>query len=216
MMVCEIETIEKEFYLAYEVTQTYLGSIEYESSSVASVDSNENQESEVNFYHLNSSDSFPGENLQPGRAVSNATDQREASTHKQWSNEKTDFNIRHRFQAEHVNKSANEQQTIHSTVKNAAIRHGLNKYASPYCVCTTDYGQMRFCIDWNDLWKMKRRQMPFFSGNKRTYQSCLCARLFICALWSPAGKGLTSWLSFVVSNFKFVTFPLVSWVRCGT
>ena len=21
---------------------------------------------------------------------------------------------------------------------------------------------------------------------------CLCARLFICALWSPAGKGLTS------------------------
>ena len=30
---------------------------------------------------------------------------------------------------------------------------------------------------------------------------CLCARLFICALWSPAGKGLISWLSFVVSNF---------------
>ena len=29
---------------------------------------------------------------------------------------------------------------------------------------------------------------------------CLCARLFICALWSPAGKGLTSWLSFVVSS----------------
>ena len=22
---------------------------------------------------------------------------------------------------------------------------------------------------------------------------CLCVRLFICALWSPAGKGLTSW-----------------------
>ena len=36
-----------------------------------------------------------------------------------------------------------------------------------------------------------------------------CARLFICALWSPAGKGLTSWLSFVVSYFEFVTFPLV-------
>ena len=45
---------------------------------------------------------------------------------------------------------------------------------------------------------------------------CLCARLFICALWSPAGKGLTSWLSFVVSNCEFATFPLVSWVRCGT
>ena len=24
---------------------------------------------------------------------------------------------------------------------------------------------------------------------------CLRARLFICALWSPAWKGLTSWLS---------------------
>ena len=29
---------------------------------------------------------------------------------------------------------------------------------------------------------------------------CLCVRLFICALLSPAGKGLTSWLSFVVST----------------
>ena len=28
---------------------------------------------------------------------------------------------------------------------------------------------------------------------------CPCARLFICAFWSPAGKWLTSWLSFVVS-----------------
>ena len=45
---------------------------------------------------------------------------------------------------------------------------------------------------------------------------CLCERLFICDLWSPAGKGLTSWLSFVVSNCEFDTFPLVSWVRCGT
>ena len=31
-------------------------------------------------------------------------------------------------------------------------------------------------------------------------------RLFICALWSPAGKGLASWLSSVVSNCEFVTF----------
>ena len=45
---------------------------------------------------------------------------------------------------------------------------------------------------------------------------CLCARLFSCGLWSPAGKGLTSWLSFVVSNCEFVTFQLVSWVTCCT
>ena len=41
------------------------------------------------------------------------------------------------------------------------------------------------------------------------------AHLFIHALWSPAGKGLTSWLSFVMSNCEVVTFSLVSWVRCG-
>ena len=44
---------------------------------------------------------------------------------------------------------------------------------------------------------------------------CFRARLFINALWSPAWKLLTSWLSFVVSNCEVVTFPLVSWVRCG-
>ena len=44
---------------------------------------------------------------------------------------------------------------------------------------------------------------------------CFRARLFIDALWSPAGKGLTSWYSFVMSNCEVVTLPLVSWVRCG-
>ena len=34
-----------------------------------------------------------------------------------------------------------------------------------------------------------------------------------CPYWK---EGLTSWLSFVVFNCEFVTFPLVSWVRCGT
>ena len=32
-------------------------------------------------------------------------------------------------------------------------------------------------------------------------------RLFIAALWSHAVKGLTSWLSFVMFNCVFVTFP---------
>ena len=31
---------------------------------------------------------------------------------------------------------------------------------------------------------------------------CLCARLFISALGSPAGKGLTSWLLFEVSTMS--------------
>ena len=44
---------------------------------------------------------------------------------------------------------------------------------------------------------------------------CFRARLFIDALWSHAGKGLTSWLSFVMSNCEVVTLTLVSCVRCG-
>ena len=41
-------------------------------------------------------------------------------------------------------------------------------------------------------------------------------RLLIAALWSPAGKGLTSWLLLVM----FIVFSLLShvvpWVWCGT
>ena len=48
---------------------------------------------------------------------------------------------------------------------------------------------------------------------------CLCARLFVCALWSPAGGGGggADLLDLVCGVYcEFVTFPLVSWVRCGT
>ena len=34
----------------------------------------------------------------------------------------------------------------------------------------------------------------------------LLLRLFIDTLWLPAWKGLTSWLSFLMSNCEFVTF----------
>ena len=39
---------------------------------------------------------------------------------------------------------------------------------------------------------------------------CFRTRLFIVAL-SSAGKGQTSWLSFMMSNCEVVTLPLVSW-----
>ena len=37
---------------------------------------------------------------------------------------------------------------------------------------------------------------------------CFRAHPFIVALWSSVGKGLTSWLSFVMSNCEFITFPI--------
>ena len=42
-------------------------------------------------------------------------------------------------------------------------------------------------------------------------------RLFIAILWSPAGKGLTSWLLFVLINHVFLSLSnVVSLVRCTT
>ena len=71
--------------------------------------------------------------------------------------------------------------------------------------------------------KDTERLRPFQGG--ATFEDHLCnfclvylcfhVRLFVVAVWSPAGKGLTSWLSFVMSNCDVVTFSLVSWVRCG-
>ena len=44
---------------------------------------------------------------------------------------------------------------------------------------------------------------------------CFHVRPFVDALRSLAGKGLTSWLSFVMSNCDVGTFPMVSWARCS-
>ena len=42
------------------------------------------------------------------------------------------------------------------------------------------------------------------------------SRLFIAALWSPEGKGLTSWLLFVVFIVILLLSDLVSLDRCDT
>ena len=39
---------------------------------------------------------------------------------------------------------------------------------------------------------------------------CFHIRLFVGALWSPDGKWLTSWLSFVVSIWDVVTFQFIN------
>ena len=52
---------------------------------------------------------------------------------------------------------------------------------------------------------------------------CFFGPVFAMPLWvsvymclgSPAWKRLTSWLSFVVPYCEFISFPFVSWVRCG-
>ena len=46
------------------------------------------------------------------------------------------------------------------------------------------------------------------------FVSCVCYAFVRVCLFVPCGH-LLSWLSFVVYNCEFVTFPLVYWVRCG-
>ena len=52
------------------------------------------------------------------------------------------------------------------------------------------------------------------------FMSCVChafARLFVAAaLWSPEGKGLTSWLLIVMFIVILLLSRLVSWDKCGT
>ena len=51
------------------------------------------------------------------------------------------------------------------------------------------------------------------------FLSCVCYAFVRVCLYVPCGHLLgkgSSWLSFAVSNCEFVTFPLISWVKCGT
>ena len=43
----------------------------------------------------------------------------------------------------------------------------------------------------------------------------MLSRLFIAALWSPAGKGLTYWFVLVMFIVFLLLPHVVSWVRCG-
>ena len=72
---------------------------------------------------------------------------------------------------------------------------------------------------WFGPWQEKTVPRRYFFVDHLCYLSLvfvMLSRLFIAALWSPAGKGLTSWLLFVMSNCDYVIFHVVSWVRCGT
>ena len=48
------------------------------------------------------------------------------------------------------------------------------------------------------------------------FLSCLLLCIVRVSLLVPCENGLTFWLSFVVYYCEFATFPLASWVRCGT
>ena len=69
--------------------------------------------------------------------------------------------------------------------------------------------------------------VKYFTDRSKGYLFCvsfvffclmfvMLLRLFIAALWSPAGKGQAFWLSFAMFNCVFANSYVVSWVGCGT
>ena len=85
----------------------------------------------------------------------------------------------------------------------------------PWSIWSTSELRVRLA-QWNEfnptskilLLTVPRRH--FFCGSIVLFMSCdvMLLRLFIAALWSPAGKGLTSLLSFVMFNCVFCQFPM--------
>ena len=84
--------------------------------------------------------------------------------------------------------SFHEKGRTHEAVK--CIRYGLNMIISRWYFFVDHFNSLvLFSLVFVMLW-----------------------RLYIAALWSPAGKGLTSWLLTVILSLSNV----VSWVRRGT
>ena len=79
-----------------------------------------------------------------------------------------------------------------------------------------DFGRPKLCETSVQIYNLKNwTPVTFKCHFSVLFLLCFRARLFIDALWSHAWKGLTSWLSFVMSYCEVVTFHLVSLVRCG-
>ena len=116
------------------------------------------------------------------------------------------------------------QKNRHKTVggvlhKGPATLRGFDRIMECRTLCPLIFlsGYYKICILWYNLFgSFMKLLLWIFYVFSVLCLLCLCEHLLICALWSPAGKGLTSLLWFVVSICEFVTFPLVSWVRCGT
>ena len=97
--------------------------------------------------------------------------------HEQRPNQNTesDTTICHRFHTAQVNQYASEQQTTHSTV-NQAVKC-LTKHATPSVSYVheqlTDLPTVNSSAAslGQDLWQLKRVQIPVILGDKRTYQS---------------------------------------------
>ena len=90
---------------------------------------------------------------------------------------------------------------------------GLSRKPNIYVSWSTSELRVRLA-PWNRFKPSSIFYWQFQGGTSFVGHSCyfglvlvMFSRLFIAALWSPAGKGLTSWRWFVMFYCAFVTFP---------
>ena len=95
----------------------------------------------------------------------------------------------------------------------SSFLNGIRKFCYPFslsffCLCFGDELQ--------DCWFLLELSFICFSNSDILDRSCLIKEVSSCLFSRTCWERADPWLSFVVLNFEFVTFPLVSWVRCGT
>ena len=73
----------------------------------------------------------------------------------------------------------------------------------PYLLWSTSELRVRFA-PWNCF---KPSSIIIYWPFQGGASFVVLSRLFFTAVWSPAGKGLSSWLLFVMFNCVFITFP---------
>ena len=97
--------------------------------------------------------------------------------HGNRSNENTDADVCRGRQAAQVNQNENEFKTIHPEVRHASNRVDMSNYSAP--MKQQVHNRLRESPIMSsespslgqDLWQLKRIEIPVFSGDKRMYQS---------------------------------------------
>ena len=81
----------------------------------------------------------------------------------------------------------------------------------------TEVGTIKLVYASSKIFLLTVPRQCFFYGSFLLFTFVVLSCLFTAALWSPAGKGLTSWLSCMCCFLVFMSLSnVVSLVRCGT
>ena len=171
-IVDEMETIEKVFYTSYDAAQTYLDSNEDVSAEASGTELHILDNSEVNSIQKESCP-LPYANVHRDQAMSNGTGCTEADVHGNQSNENTVADKCYQRQATQVNWNESKMQTKYpdddafnragKSNHSAQNVHSKLRESTTISIDSPSLGQ--------DLWQLKRIEIPVFSGDKIMYQS---------------------------------------------